>query len=816
MGKQSNPRNFLIPHLGLAPKTEIFVPPFLISLLRLFSRPDRHFSPIVLKTHLGILIALFGLVNIHASNAPVDLVSPLLGTGGSGHVYPGAVFPFGMVQLSPDTGGGPDWDHCAGYYYPDTSIIGFSLSHLSGTGCADFGDILLQPTTGSVQWNEGDPKVPRSGYRSAFSHAEEQATPGYYEVLLKDYGVKVELTATAHAGFHRYTFPASAPAHVMMDLVHGLNNQTTASSLMVENSTTISGFRRSKGWAKDKTFYFVAEFSRPFTQAVLQVNGQVVPGATQANDKSIRASLDFATDKDAVVSVRIGLSPTSVESARRNLAAEISTWDFDAIRTATNKAWNDHLSTVEISAQDPSVSRVFYTALYHSMLSPHLYNNVDGSYYGADKKTHQASFANYSTFSIWDQFRAWFPLMTLVQPGRINDQVNSMLAFYAEENQHALPVWNLAGNETWCMIGYNTTPMIATAWRAGFRGFDPNRALAAMKDTAMNPRYGQDQFHQNGYLAEDKPATSHKWASVSRTLEFSYDDYCIGVLAKAIGRTDDAATFLKYATNYRNLFDPETKFMRGRNLDGTWRKPFQPIEYYRSDYTEADAWQYSFTVPHDPQGLIDLIGGDDAFADRLDAMFSADSKMVAAVHDISGFVGQYAQGNEPVHGYAYLYAYAGQPWREAQPLRRIMALYKEGPEGMCGNDDCGQMSAWYVFGALGFYPVNPANGEYVLGSPLIDKAVIHLNSAFYPGGTFTLLVRNNSPGNIYIQSATLNNHPLDRAYLTHEDITRGGTLTLTMGSSPNKAWGRAPSVRPSSLTPSHADSKGTSQGPVRN
>ena len=740
-----------------------------------------------------------------AQPPPVEAVAPLLGTGGSGHTYPGAVFPFGMVQLSPDTGE-DGWEHCSGYYYPDTTIIGFSHTHLSGTGCPDFGDILFQPITGAVQWTEGDPAIPRSGYRSAFSHDDEEASPGYYKVVLKDYGVKAELTATAHAGFHRYTFPASNPAHVLVDLTHGLTSPAIDSALVVENPTTISGSRHSSGWAKNKTFYFVAEFSRPFTKAILQANDQITAATTtQATGKSVRACFDFATDQDKVVSVRIGLSPTSVDEARRNLAAEISTWDFDAVHTAARKAWNDQLSTIEISTHDPSVRRVFYTAFYHTMLSPHLYNNVDRSYEGADHKVHPATFDNYSTNSIWDQFRAWFPLLTLVQPSRVDSQINSLLAFYNEENVHALPVWNLAGNETWCMIGYNSVAEIATAQRDGFHGFDSGQLLAAMKDSALNRRNGQDQFHQTGYLTEDKPEAKHKWQSVSRTLEYSYDDYCIGTMAKALGQADDAATFLKYATNYRNVFDPETKFMRGRNSDGTWRTPFNPIEYYRSDYTEADAWQYSFTVPQDPQGLIDLMGGDDAFSDKLDAMFAADSKMVAAVHDISGFVGQYAQGNEPVHGYAYLYAYAGQPWREAPPLHRIMALYQEGPEGLCGNDDCGQMSAWYVFGVLGFYPVNPVSGEYILGSPLIDHAVIHLNPTYYPGGTFTISVQNNSAQNIYIQSATLNGHPLDRAYLTHEDITHGGTLVLTMGPIPNKAWGRSPSVRPSSLTPRHTD-----------
>jgi len=772
-----------------------------------------------MKIQLFLALALLGLVNIRGSEAggqpePVDCASPLSGTGGTGHTFPGAVFPFGMVQLSPDTGAaGPDvlsqagevgWEHCSGYYDTDTTIVGFSHTHLSGTGCPDLGDILLQPTTGAVQWIPGDPAVPRSGYASTFSHSDEQASPGYYEVLLKDYGVKVELTATPHAGFHRYTFPGSAPAHVMVDLVHGVASTTTDSSLVVENPTTISGYRRSKGWAKDKTFFFVAEFSQPFTKATLQANDQIVPDAKQVTDKLVRGCFDFDSDKDKVVMVRIGLSPTSVDEARKNLAAEIATWDFDAVHAATRKAWNDQLSTIEVTLQDPAQRSMFYSSLYHTMLAPHLYNNVDNSYEGADHQVHTASFANYGTWSIWDQFRAWFPLMTLVQPERIDDHVNSLLAFYDEEKKHALPVWTLAGNETRCMIGYNSVAMIATAQRAGFHGFDGNRVLAAMEDSAMNPQNGQDQFHQTGYLMEDKPPGKGRWQSVSRTLEFAYDDYCIGMMAKALGKTDDAATYLKYATNYRNVFDPQTKDMRGKKSDGSWRTPFAPNDYYRNDYTEGDAWQYSYTVPQDPQGLIDLMGGDEAFSQRLDDMFTADSTMLQPDHDITGFIGQYPQGNEPVHGYAYMYAYAGQPWREAPPLRKIMALYLGGPDGLPGNDDCGQMSAWYVLSAMGIYPVNPVSGEYILGSPLVDRAVIHLNPAYYPGGTFTITAQNNSAQNIYIQSATLNGHPLDRAYITHEDITHGGTLALVMGPIPNKTWGSAIAVRPSSLTPLHS------------
>lgn len=732
-------------------------------------------------------------------------VDPMIGTGGSGHTYPGAVYPFGMVQLSPDTEV-KGWTNTSGYHYQDQTIIGFSHAHLSGTGVGDFGDILFQPITGDVKWHPGDAKVSRSGYRSAFSHADEKASPGYYQVLLKDYNVNVELTATAHAGMHRYTFPDSVPAHILIDLAHGLDNKTLDASLVVEGPRTISGYRRSKGWAKDKTFYFVAEFSQPFSDSVLRKDEQILSGAKEAKGVSVQASLDFDTSKGKQVLVRVGLSPTSIDEARKNLAAEMANFDFDAVAASTRKVWNDQLSTIEISTKDPSVRKIFYTALYHTMLSPHLYNNVDGSYPGPDKKVHRASFQNYSTFSVWDQFRAWFPLMTVVEPGRVDDMVNSLLAFYYQADQSALPVWNLAGNETWCMIGYNSVVQVATAYRAGFRGFDGPRVLEAMKASALHPRFGQDQFHEVGYLQADKPATKKKWASVSRTLEFSYDDFSIGMMAKALGQKDDADKFLKYAMNYQNVFDPETKFMRGKNSDGAFVTPFRPDEYYRNDYTEASAWQYTFTVPHDQQGLINLMGGDEAFSQHLENLFLANPEVIKAAHDISGFIGQYAQGNEPVHGYAYMFAYAGQPWRGAPWLRKIMNLYHDGPDGLCGNDDCGQMSAWYIFGALGFYPVDPVRGEYVLGTPLVDHAVINLDPKFYPGKKFILNVENNSAENIYIQSADLNGKPLDRSYLTHEDLTRGSTLKLVMGPTPNKEWGRLPEARPSSLTP-HPDKR---------
>jgi predicted alpha-1,2-mannosidase len=736
------------------------------------------------------------------SNAeePVASVNPMIGTATVGHTFPGAVVPFGMVQLSPDTGT-DGWEHCSGYHYEDNTILGFSHTHLSGTGCSDLGDILFQPTVGPVRMDEGDASKPASGYRSSFSHADETASPGYYRVLLKDYGINVELTATAHAGLHQYTFPASDQAHVIIDLAHGIGSHSEDSALLFEDAQTISGYRRSSGWANNKTFYFVASFSRPFASHDFVSDGLDYPEARFAKGKDVRGHVDFTTKTGDKILVRIGLSPVSVEEARKNLQAEIPNWNFDATAAAARAAWNRELGTVEITTKDDAVRTTFYTALYHAMISPNLYNDVDRTYTGADGKWHAAEFDYYCTFSVWDQFRAWHPLMSIIQPKRVNDFVNSMLAFYEQENQHALPVWTLCSNETGCMIGVNSLPIIADAYAKGFRGYDVNKAYAAMVDSASQAQNYLDDFNQHGYVATRGPDEHDDYKqSVSRTLEYAYDDWCLAQMANALGKTDDAKLYLSRAANYRNVFDPQTRFMRGKTKDGAFVTPFDPKTFYKADFTEADSWQYSFFVPQDPDGLVQLMGGDEAFIAKLDRMFSEDSVVHEAVADISGMIGQYAQGNEPVHHVAYLYSYAGAPYKTQARIREIMTkLYTDKPDGLCGNDDCGQMSAWYVLGALGFYPANPADGNYVIGSPLIDKAVIHLDPKYYPGGTFTVTARDNSPANIYIQSVTLNGRPLEHSYFTHGELAAGGKLVLQMGSKPNMEWGKAASDRPPSM-----------------
>lgn len=748
-----------------------------------------------------VVLLLVLVVVLRRGDDPAASVDPMVGTATFGHTFPGAVVPFGMVQLSPDTGT-DGWEHCSGYHYEDNSIMGFSHTHISGTGCRDLGDILLQPTVGPVRLEAGDAAKPGSGYRSAFSHADESASPGYYRVLLKDYGIKVELTATAHAGLHRYTFPASDSAHVIIDLAHGIGNNSIESEVTCEDAQTLSGYRHSNGWANDKTFYFVTQFSRPFAGHGFVADGHDLANASTARGKDVRGHLDFATKAGDTVLVRIGLSPVSVEEARKNLQAEIPGWNFKATAAAARAAWNRELGTVKITTRDGSLRQRFYTALYHSMLSPNLYNDADQTYMGADHKAHADGFDYYCTFSVWDQFRAWHPLMTIIQPKRVNDFVRSMLAFYEQENQGALPVWTLCSNETGCMIGFNSLPIIADAYAKGFRGYDTAKAYAAMVASANQTRRHIDEFNQHGYVSTRAPGEQDDYKqSVSCTLEYAYDDWCLAQMAASLGKTDDAKLYLGRAANFRNVFDPETKFMRGKTKEGAFVTPFDPKTFYKADYTEADAWQYTFYVPQDPEGLIQLMGGDAAFIAKLDRMFTESSVIHNPDADITGMIGQYAQGNEPVHQVAYLYSYAGAPYKTQARIREICSkLYTNGPGGLCGNDDCGQMSAWYVLGALGFYPANPADGNYIIGSPLIDKAVIHLDPKYYPGGTFTIVARDNSPQNMYIQSATLNGKTLERSYFTHAELVAGGKLVLQMGPAPDKAWGQAPENRPPSMT----------------
>ncbi|HTV43655.1 MAG TPA: GH92 family glycosyl hydrolase [Candidatus Sulfotelmatobacter sp.] len=754
-----------------------------------------------ISSRIFVLSSCVGFISLWAAGLPVDDAWPMVGTAGHGHTYPGATVPFGFVQLSPDTRTA-GWDACSGYNYADSTISGFSHTHLSGTGGADLGEVLIMPVTGSLD---------KTNYASNFSHDNELARPGYYRVHLDTYGIEAELTATAHCGMHRYTFPASRNSHVLIDLIHGIGDRKPVrATLKMENDRLITGERQSRGWTQ-KTIYFAIECSRPFRNFGIELDGKPLPaGAREARGKEIWAHLDYRTRSDEKIILRVGLSPTSVEEAKRNLQAEIPGWDFDAVSATASDKWEQNLSRIEIECSNPEIRRTFYSALYHTMVAPTIYNNADGSYFGADKQVHQTGFGapgdrnfqDYSTFSIWDVYRAEMPLLTIDEPDRMDDMVQSLLAEYQQSPEHLLPHWPLANYDTGSMIGYHAVSIIYDAYAKGFRGFDPELAYQAMRDTAMSGRRRQDEYQKYGFVPWEPPGPPRGGAATSRTLEFAYDDWCIGQMAKALGKTDDAQLFLKRSQNYRNVWDPATQFFRSPKPDGTWLEPFDPLQVARRAnvadgyYTEADAWEYMFAVPQDVPGMIALYGGNDAFIRKLDEFFDQDSIMHDWRIDVTGLIGQYSQGNEPDEQCAYLYALAGAQYKTAARVREIQRTqYDPSPEGLDGNDDCGQISAWYVWSALGLYPVNPASGIYVIGSPLVQKAVIHLDPKYYSGGTFTIIVHSDTqyaPAatmDNYIQSATLNGQPLNRPWITQDELVKGGTLELTMGILPNPDWG---------------------------
>jgi predicted alpha-1,2-mannosidase len=748
---------------------------------------------------MKVILCAFILMNFFWCEAsfagePVDEVNPFIGTGAHGHTYPGATVPFGFVQLSPDT---PikGWDACAGYHYSDSTILGFSHTHLSGTGIGDLGDLLVLPVTGSLQTSGRYEPLAAARLASGFSHDHEMAQPGYYQVLLTRYGIGAELTATAHAGMHRYTFPASTESHILLDLVHGVNNQVTAGSFKLENGNRITGSRSTTGWDKHRTIYFAIECSQPWTGLGFEVDGKPVAagpaGQGVVHGKNVRAHLDFQTSAGEQILLRVGLSAVSVDEAVKNLKTEMPSWDFDGFRAAARNEWNQQLARIQIESANPNIRQTFYAALYHTMTTPTLFNDADGSYRGPDGEIHtNEGFQFYSTFSLWDTFRAEDPLLLLMQPERVNDFVRSLLAFYQFGPDHRLPMWPLANYDTGTMIGYHAVPVIADAYARGFRGFDAELAYHAMHDTAMSDHNYQDEYLKLGYV----PSANHAGTrGAARTLENAFDDWCIAQMAGSLGKTNDAELFSRRAQNYTNVFDPGTGFFRGKTAAGSFREPFDPKLINFDDYAEANAWQYTFAVFHDVPGMIKLYGGNEAFINKLDELFNQDSDIHHYLVDASGLLGQYAHGNEPCHHVAYLYALAGAQYKTALRAHQIMLLqYDNTPEGICGNDDCGQMSAWYVWSAIGLYPLNPDDGKYIIGSPVVEKATIRLNPKFYPGGTFTVIAHDASNQNIYVQSAKLNGEPLNRPWITHDEIVHGGTLELEMGVLPNKDWGIPP------------------------
>ena len=722
-------------------------------------------------TGLLFLLSCLPVIPVSAQQpaGPAGFVNPFIGTGGHGHTFPGASVPFGMVQLSPDTRL-TGWDGCSAYHGSDTVIYGFSHTHLSGTGCSDYGDILIMPVS-------THPEMKDYGYASPFSKAEESASPGYYRVRLKNGGIIAELTATSRAGMHRYSYRSQDENNIVIDLKH--RDKVLESGIRVTGTGEVEGYRFSRDWAEKQMIFFVAKFSKPLISNVLYSNDRAVDGASELSGENLKALLSFGRDDGRPLVVKVGISAVSVEGARKNLEEGIPGWDFDAVAASAADAWNKELGKIEVTGENRDKMSVFYTALYHTLLQPNLYSDADGQYRGRDLQVHRTEgFDYYTVFSLWDTYRAAHPLYTIIETKRTGDFINTFLKQY--EQGGMLPVWELSSNETGCMIGYHSVPVIADAWLKGIQSFDGAKALEAMKHSASQDNLGLKYYKSKGYIPADREGES-----VSKTLEYAYDDWCIAKMAKALGKEDDYRNYLIRAQNYKNMFDPISGFMRAKSNE-TWFSPFDPAEV-NFNYTEANAWQYSFYVPQDLSGLMGLMGGRDNFISRLDALFAADTKTTGRNQaDITGLIGQYAHGNEPSHHMAYLYDYAGTPWKTQELVHRIASgFYTNSADGLIGNEDCGQMSAWYVLSALGFYPVTPASGIYAIGTPSFEKAVINLED----GKVFTVRAIGISDQNFYIQSATLNGKPLTRCFINHSEIIKGGEMVFRMGPQPNKAWG---------------------------
>ena len=711
-----------------------------------------------------------------------DYVDPFIGSGGHGHVFVGANVPYGAVQVGPSNFY-KGWDWCSGYNYRDSMIVGFSQLHLSGTGIGDLGDILVMPYMGGVKLERGREKERYSGYASKFSHKTENAKPGYYQVRLEDYDIDVELTASERVGYHKYTFPQGENARIIVDLQEGLNDRAIDAYMELADEYTIKGYRFSEGWAKKQQVFFAIKSSVPIHDFSVYEDGKLV-SEKKGSAKSVKSLISFAKSP-GVVSLKIGISPISSENALMNIKSEIPHWDFEEIVKLAEHKWNKELSKISIETSNESDKRIFYTSMFHLMVHPSLFNDCNGDYMGADWKVHRdPGFDNYTIFSLWDTYRAAHPLYTIIDPKRTADFVNSMLAIYDQTGQ--LPIWHLRGYDTGTMVGINSLQIIAEAYMKGNKGFDPERAFQALKNVAMSDIRGMD-FDRN---FEVIPSDVMKNRPVATALEYAIGTASIALMAQAMNKTEDYEYFSKRARNYKLYYDKEVGFFRGKMADGSWNPIFHPIKSkktWATDYAEGNPWQYLWLVPQDVEGLIELLGGEKAFADKLDTFFSLDSGDDEDVLlDLTGCIGQYAHGNEPSHHIAYLYSYIGQQWKTARLIRYILKeFYRDQPDGIIGNEDCGQMSAWYIMSSLGFYPVFTASGQYLLGSPLFDKITINHEN----GKKFTIEAINNSSENIYIQSVELNGKKYDLAYITHQDIMQGGKLVIKMGCTPNYNWG---------------------------
>lgn len=736
---------------------------------------------------LFVILVTSCKINVNKNNQQDNFftnhVNPFIGTGGHGHTYPGATVPFGMLQVSPDNGIS-SWDWCSGYHYSDSIVAGFSHLHLSGTGIGDLADILFMPTNKKLDLTTKTTSRDQLPYKSKYSHVNEKATPGSYQVFLEDPKINVELTSSQRTAFHKYTFAKNDKQSVVIDLGFAINwDKALKTFITVEDQFTISGYRYSMGWAKNQKVFFVAKFSKPITESVLLANKQIVTGKS-AEGENTAAQLFFDAKNNQELFVKVALSSVSVANAKDNLDDENS--NFENTKTNAVNIWNTALNKIEVETPVDSLKTIFYTAMFHTQVAPVAYSDKNGQFRREDDQIVTAKdYTAYSTLSLWDTFRAENPLLTLLAPKQTSDIVNSMLAYY--DTKKILPVWTLYANETNTMTGYHSIPVIVDAYQKGIKGFDAEKAYQAMKATMMQDERGLNFYKKYGYIPYNLLDES-----VTITLEYAYDDWCVAQMAKALGKTEDYQFFLNRSKAYQYLFDSKTGFMRGKSEDGkSWNEPFDPKHSNHrehTDYTEGNAWQHSWFVPHNVDDFITLHGSNEVFTKRLEQLFTESSEITGSnvSADISGLIGQYAHGNEPSHHIAYMFNHANQPWRTQYWVRHILdTQYNTTPNGLSGNEDCGQMSAWYVFSSMGLYPMNPASGEYEIGSPIFEKAKINLEG----GKSFVIEAENVSNKNFYIQSATLNGVPFNKTVITHQQILQGGILHFVMGAEPNKNWG---------------------------
>lgn len=782
-----------------------------------------------MHTLIKILIPIFFLASCQKRDSitcevQADLslnayVNPFVGTSGFGNIYPGSQIPFGGIQISPDTDR-DYYDAASGYKYNHMTIMGFSLTHLSGTGIPDLGDFLFIPGTGTKKFIAGTHENPDEGYRSRYSHDREWASPNYYGVDLLDYDVKAEMTSACRSGIFRFTFPKSDSTFVMVDMDHVQWFKTAWSQLRIENDSVISGFKLVNGWGPERYVYFVAEFSKPFANSGIMQEGKPVIYDTKrfrsdrvAYGNKIMGWFDFDTAEGEEIEVKVAISSTGTSGAFANLK-ELDNKTFDTVKADGEKLWANELSKFKVKGNRKQLE-TFYTSVYHASIHPFIYQDTDGKYRGHDSNLHNTGnqFTNYTVFSLWDTYRAHHPLLNLVHPNRNADMVNSMLAHYDQSVERMLPIWSFYGNETWCMIGYHGVSVIADAIVKDIPGFDRERAFEAIKTTAMNPNYDcLPEYAANGWVPFDKERES-----VSKTLEYAYDDYCIAMAAKKLGKEEDYRYFLNRSLSYQNLIDPDTKFMRGRDSQGNWRTPFDPIAYTGpgsvhgwGDITEGFTYQYTWYVPQDVQGYINEMGGNEIFTQHLDAMFLMElPEDIPGAHDIQGRIGAYWHGNEPCHQILYLYNYVKQPWKGQEKIRYVLdTFYGNEPDALSGNDDCGQMSAWYIFNCMGFYPTCPSSNIYSIGSPGLEAVEMILGN----GKKISVTTENYSEKNVYIQAMYLNGQPYDKTYLTYDDIRNGAEIKFILGTNPNTSWGVADdSVAPSLSKPGETMKYSTAQ-----